>query len=84
MTPVERAARALCKCENMDPDDNMGPADDPHPLWWFYIERVEAVLQAIREPDADMRRAATDARLIGDDGVVDGWQAMIDAALGEA
>lgn len=62
MTPLERAARALCF--DRDPDDKAG---GPHPMgtwldegeaWWTgYVGSVRAVLQAIREPSEGMVRA---------------------------
>ncbi len=45
MTPIERAARALCELDNNPPGATM----DGKPLWQDYLPEVRAVLLAVRE-----------------------------------
>jgi len=47
------------------------------------IENARAILSALREPTEAMRRAGL-AACDGDEAVLDGWEAMIAAALAEA
>lgn len=89
MTPLEKAARALCELDGNPP----GAVMDGKPLWQDFLPEVRTVLQAIREPSEEMEAAADALENVacasGDsgDGVLlnDGaeriWQAMIDAAL---
>lgn len=97
MTPLERAARALCT--DRDPGDTSG---GPHPsgtwiekgeAWWTgYVDQARAVLEAIREPSEGMVKEGAYQIPCGQ-GVEEGppnasdakdcWQAMIDAALSE-
>jgi hypothetical protein len=58
VTPIERAARALCVG---DPDQMVHPAhqaapksDCARPLWQTYVPVVRAVIAAIREPSEAM------------------------------
>lgn len=82
MSPIERAARALCLIDEVDPDSSLG-GDGHNLLWMEYANvNVKAVLQAIREPSDEMNAAGIDA----DDHIEFNnhgriWQAMIDAAL---
>ncbi|MBH1998194.1 MAG: hypothetical protein I8H96_03560 [Sphingomonadaceae bacterium] len=46
MTPIERAARALCSLQG-DPDDN----------WRTYVPHVEVVMNALHEPSEHMKEA---------------------------
>jgi hypothetical protein len=84
MTPLERAARALCRLDY--PDEAGGEMEnyyfDKHGL--AYIAQARAVLEAIREPSEGMDEAGKDA----DDHIEFNnhgriWRAMIDAALTE-
>lgn len=83
MTPLERAARALCEIDDVDPDSSLG-GDGQNFLWMEYANvHVRAVLQAIREPSAGMMgdRVVRQHAYAGDVDMV--WQAMIDTALRE-
>lgn len=77
MTPLERAARALCSLDGHPENATM----DGKPLWADYLPEARAVLQAIRAPSEAMLSALDhhDKRDAG----VDAWHAMIDAALAE-
>jgi hypothetical protein len=91
MTPLERAARALCELDNNPPGATM----DGKPLWMDYLPEVRAVLQAIREPSKAMTDAGGEKEYAGEAdgedvnvsagdyaaGVI--YRAMIDAALEE-
>lgn len=66
MTPLERAARELCKLDGKEPD--AGPTYDTErqpfsgpessePNWKGYVEHARAVLVAIREPSEPMKKA---------------------------
>lgn len=89
MTPIERAARAICLTLGHDPDkdDEVGLGDPGDLNWNMFEDQVRAVLEAIREPSEVMAKAGTDALpafeapLRAD--ASDCWQAMIDAALSE-
>jgi hypothetical protein len=98
MTPIERAARALCEIDGIDPnqkyrgDSSVGHEPfDYH--WRAYQPRARAVISAIREPSEGMRDAAYTVEAefrttMGnlDRGYSEGdgiWQAMIDALLAE-
>ena len=72
MTPLERAARALCKELNLPPDFRSGGdpfAPDPNRVggglknWEAMLPHVRAVLTAIREPSEAMKLAAARAPL---------------------
>lgn len=93
MTPIERAARALCLIDDVDPDASLS-GDKQNFRWMEYAAVfVKPVLRAIREPSGDMLDAAYKTEIefrttMGnlERGVCDGdgvWQAMIDAALAE-
>lgn len=78
MTPIERAARALCELAGNPPMAKM----DGKPLWMSYIPEVRTVLGAIREPsDAMIYHASNSDK--DEAACEDVWQAMIDAALEE-
>ncbi|WP_347271640.1 hypothetical protein [Rhizorhabdus histidinilytica] len=76
MTPIERAARALCQLDGNPPGATM----DGKPLWRDYVPEVRAVLTAIRIPSEaqDFAAAACESSYVGDV-----YTAMIDAALAE-
>lgn len=53
MTPIERAARALCQLDgHPDAEERKGK-----PLWRSYLPQVRAVLEAIHEPSLRMTEA---------------------------
>lgn len=91
--PLERAARALCQCEQLDPDELFGVAGAEYPRWHLYKEPARAVLMAIREPKGGMISAGAKHSLAHKDGPEDNilnrlnamaiYTAMIDAALSE-
>lgn len=79
MSPIERAARELCRRDDVDPDSSLG-GDGQNFLWMEYAElKVKPVLRAIREPSEAMIQTGYD------DGPHsrDTWIAMIDTALAE-
>ena len=83
MTPIERAARALCENPSEDPDELiMMMNGEMWPRWRAEVWRVEAVLAAIREPSEGMVVASY---LDSADGgtITSRYSAMIDAALAE-
>lgn len=53
MTPIERAARALCKLHG-ELDDGLR---DGKPIWRSYVPHVAIVLDAIHEPSLRMMEA---------------------------
>ena len=84
MTHIERAARALCKCDGQS-DDGKRKGE---PLWQSYVPQVRAVLDAIHEPSLRMAEAgATVIRYVGPEESPSGyqsdaanvWRFMIDA-----
>lgn len=91
MTPIERAARALCELDGNPPGATM----DGKPLWQDYLPKVRAVLTAIREPsEAMLSGGELDFETDGGGGfnvpvwvygerVMQVWQGVIDAALAE-
>lgn len=95
MTPIERAARALCALNRMDPDatiasggfqrsvGDMPPA--PRKQWEEFAPQVRAVIAAIREPSEEVVEAGAEAWTPGvaGDGIRTSWNAMIDALLAE-
>ena len=83
MTPMERAARALCGLDGHPGDGNEGK-----PSWQSYVPQVCAVLEAIHEPSASMREAGAEViRYVSPDEVAlshegdaaNVWRFMIDA-----
>lgn len=88
MSPIERAARALC---HGDPDESIRPihqaepkSEAARPLWHTYIPTVRAVLTAIREPSEVMLDAAEDQEAQSASGTAGNmWRAMIDTLLEE-
>jgi len=88
MSPIERAARALCELDGNPPGATM----DGKPLWMDYLPEVRAVLGAIREPSEEMVSAGNKSRPYNVTGYCEGtihpvvqraWPAMIDALLAE-
>lgn len=84
MTPIERAARALCQLDG-NPDDG---ERDGKPLWLSYLPQIRAVIEAIHEPSLRMTEAgATIIRYVGPEESQSGyqsdaanaWRFMIDA-----
>jgi hypothetical protein len=72
MSPIERAARALCELDGSPPGATM----NGKPLWQDYVPEVRAVIAAIREPDEGQIAAAVDCE---SSFVADVYTAMIDA-----
>jgi hypothetical protein len=86
MTPLERAARALCRLDDHPENARL----DGQSLWRDYIPEVRAVLTAVRDPSDKMQDAAYRMEWsTGGDGdaadanAINVWQAMIDAILKE-
>lgn len=81
MTPIERAARALCELDHNPP----GAAMNGKPLWMDYLPEVRTVLAALREPTPDMVVAGDKAfrQSIRFDKAALAWRDMIDALLAE-
>lgn len=84
MTPIERAARALCKLDGHADDG----AREGKPLWHSYLPRVQVVLDAIYEPSLRMSESgATVIRYVRPEESQSGyqsdaaniWRFMIDA-----
>lgn len=102
MTPIDRAARALEEeLLRQHKEDNLGhflPRDSG--VDWLTVDGnirvapvIRAVLEAIREPSADMERAAENLEPRADwwpdepgprNSPAEHWAAMIDALLDEA
>lgn len=89
MTPIERAARALCALEDLDPDANeIGASLPDHRNWHSFVDDVRAVIAAIRDPGNDIYQAGFDAEAAANPHktqphhvVPSVWAAMIDALL---
>lgn len=87
MTPLERAARALCALDGNPENATM----EGKPLWQSYLPEARAVLWAIREPSVVMvgRGGAnmdSDGATMSDEleeRALTCWSTMIDAALEE-
>lgn len=62
MTPIESAARALCKAHEIDPDcprrdfqrDRFGNVIGGTPAWRMFESDIRTIFSAIREPSEDM------------------------------
>lgn len=88
---LERIARAICIADGCDPDAKgygVGitmPRGEPYPLWQARLKQARAVLEAMREPTAEMENAGIAAEFenIDDYRPTRVWRAMIAAALGE-
>lgn len=80
MTPIERAARALCEMAGNPPGATM----DGKPLWMDYLPEVRAVISAIREPDlSGFQKAMESENVVAWGDYREFWIAMIDAMLEE-
>lgn len=84
MTPIEKAARALCKAAGKDDMLSM----DGAPLWRAYLPQVMTVIHAIHEPSSYMMEAGAEViRYVSPDETEFGhqndatnvWRFMIDA-----
>lgn len=92
MTPLERAARALCEANFQDPDEVVGAMGEnpgnPIYAWQHSVPDARAVLAAIREPSEHAMDCGA-YRLPGIDAgskqakARDVFRAMIDAMLEE-
>lgn len=92
MTMIERIARTLAGADVgvFDHPETYTP-EDPAEAQEYYRDQARAVLQAIREPSAEMVEAAgnQDLGLPRNDGFIGpvaasiAWHSMIDAALSE-
>lgn len=81
MTPLERAARALCAGKGIDPD-HIGTGMCGDAAWMFEVDKAATVLQAIRDPsDAMIQASADEGECHGTH--ISVYRAMIDAALEE-
>jgi hypothetical protein len=94
MTPLDRAARALCLADGLDPDRKFKSSDwsegtAPHEFAWHeYLPKARAVLEALREPSGEMLGEVHDTLLYAVKGeeldtARTVWDRMIDAALAE-
>lgn len=76
-------ARALVNYESDHPDEVVEFIDGTFkPRWQGKVGAVRALLTAMREPTEVMRNAGV-AACGGDGSVLDGYEAMIEAALAE-
>lgn len=84
MTLMERAARALCRLDGYQEDEER----KGRPLWQSYAPQVRAVLEAIHEPSPSMMEAGAEViRYVGPEESQSGyqsdaanvWRFMIDA-----
>jgi len=82
MTPLEKAARAVCELEGGDWDAksfaHTPSGNDPEDMRRGYIDIARAVLMAVREPGESAETAGDNApyrHLV--------WERMIDAILNE-
>lgn len=95
-TTFERACRALCVADGLDPDEDWRMSGDVmltvlvkpenRPRWTRYGDKVRAVLLAIREPEETLHPEPFDERyfdMCRRDDIKGIWQAMIDHILGE-
>lgn len=90
-TMLERAARAVCELEGLDPDELVsldpaakakGLAHERVPCWTLFEPIARAVLMAVREPPSEVVEAGMIAG--GFNGMADlAFTAMIDAILNE-
>jgi len=62
MSPIEKAARSLCRSQQEDEDSLSAGA----PRWATYLPQVMAVIDALHEPDRAMQEAGLEIiRYIG-------------------
>lgn len=93
MTPLERAARALCKSHLEDPDEVVSTLGEnpgtPIYAWQDRVHDARAVLTAIREPSEAMiasgnEQMDVDPELGHNEATPESiWRTMIDAMLEE-
>ena len=90
MTMIEKVARALAKDERaLAPEEDQVRWAETH--WPEHVEAARVVIEAMREPTADMAKkfvtewnARPDAEKVAANFSVFGmWKALIDAALSE-
>lgn len=71
MTPMERAARALCELDGR-PEDG---GHEGQPVWRAYLPQVQAVLEALHEPSVHMTEAGAELiRYVGPEESEEGYQ----------
>ena len=84
MSPIEKAARALCRAYGEDEDQ----LSDGAPRWTAYLPRLMTVIDALHEPDDLMKDAGSEIiRYVGEEESETGyrsdaanvWRFMIDA-----
>ena len=88
MTPMERAARALCSLDGNPENATM----DGKPLWQDYLPEARAALTALREPSPTMIEAGAEitshiSPTESGEGfaadAADVWRVMIETALSD-
>ena len=84
MSPIEKAARALCRAHGDDEEQ----LSDGTPRWATYLPHLMAVIDALHEPDDLMKDAGSEIiRYVGEEESETGyrsdaanvWRFMIDA-----
>jgi hypothetical protein len=84
MSPIEKAARALCRAHGDDEDQ----LSDGAPRWTAYLPHLMAVVDALHEPDTVMKDAGSEIiRHVGEEESEAGyrsdtanvWRFMVDA-----
>lgn len=82
MTPIERAARALCSLDGLPENTKF----EGKPMWMSFIGEATAVVRSMREPSNEIRMKAWFKFPTGENrpNDLDVWQAMIDATLAES
>lgn len=84
MTPIERAARALCKLEGKPENTQL----EGGPMWQSYLPQALAVVDALHEPGLRMREAGAEilratnpdhSEAIAEDDAANVWRMMIHA-----
>ena len=95
MDMIEKVARALCKLDRLNPDEDPNYVSErvmthvAYPpearLWWRYRMQARAAIEAMREPTNEMTTCSEEVHwgyschTCG--GLKEGWELMIDAAL---
>ncbi|WP_434403959.1 hypothetical protein [Sphingobium sp. DN12] len=84
MSPIEKAARALCRAHGDDDEQVSGGA----PRWTAFLPHLMAVIDALHEPDSVMKDAGSEIiRHVGEEESEAGhrsdaanvWRFMVDA-----
>lgn len=84
MTPIERAARALCKMDG-NPENIKFQGN---PMWQSYVPQAISVVDALHEPSQVMRESGAEivralcpehSYKAAEDDAVNIWRMMIDA-----